>query len=68
MNRRFHPYSEEYYHFGEKIVNWEAREAVANSVVRKQYERRMILCKTENKYSERLYGNNNDPSDELSQA
>ena len=68
VNRRFHPYSEEYYHFGERIVNWEAREAVANSVVRKQYERRMILCKTENKYSERLYGNNDDPSEELSQA
>jgi hypothetical protein len=68
VNRLCDPYSEEYYHVGDKIVNWEASKAVANSVVREQYERRMISCKTENKYSERLYGNNNDPSEELAQA
>ena len=62
------PNDVEYFHFVDNIVRWQSCKAASDSLLMEQYERRMELDHSENEYTQRLYGNYNDSSEELAQS
>ena len=53
------------YQIGDTIVKWAEHVARDDLFARNLYEKRIELGRTENEYSERLYGSSFDPSEEL---
>jgi hypothetical protein len=56
------------YQVADTIALWGEHISKDDSIARKLYERRIELGKTENEYSERLYGASLDPSGELADS